>query len=62
MSPAPSPHTPGRPSDPALLHRVALSGLLGTVVEYYDFLLYGTTAALVPGELFTRPAPRGAEA
>ncbi|MFI1712431.1 MFS transporter [Streptomyces litmocidini] len=52
MSPAPSPHTPERPSDPALLRRVALSSLLGTVIEYYDFLLYGTMAALVFGELF----------
>ncbi|MFD8210230.1 MFS transporter [Streptomyces sp. NPDC059695] len=52
MSPAPSPHTPERPSDPALLRRVAMSGLLGTVIEYYDFLLYGTMAALVFGELF----------
>ncbi|MFF0424793.1 MFS transporter [Streptomyces sp. NPDC004520] len=52
MSPAPSPHVPARPSDPALLRRVALSSLLGTVIEYYDFLLYGTMAALVLGELF----------
>ncbi|MER7950720.1 MFS transporter [Streptomyces sp. NPDC096079] len=52
MSPAPSPHVPERPSDPALLRRVALSSLLGTVIEYYDFLLYGTMAALVFGELF----------
>ncbi|WP_051844940.1 MFS transporter [Streptomyces globisporus] len=52
MSPAPSPHTPERSSDPALLRRVALSSLLGTVIEYYDFLLYGTMAALVLGELF----------
>lgn len=52
MSPAPPPHVPARPSDPALLRRVALSSLLGTVIEYYDFLLYGTMAALVLGELF----------
>ncbi|MGW1508567.1 MFS transporter [Streptomyces sp. NPDC002394] len=52
MSPAPPPHVPARPSDPALLRRVALSSLLGTVIEYYDFLLYGTMAALILGELF----------
>lgn len=52
MPPAPSPYVPERPSDPALLRRVALSSLLGTVIEYYDFLLYGTMAALVLGELF----------
>ncbi|GGU81738.1 hypothetical protein GCM10010275_15910 [Streptomyces litmocidini] len=44
MSPAPSPHAPERPSDPALLRRAALSGLLGTVIEHDDFLLHGTRA------------------
>ncbi|MDX3645560.1 MFS transporter [Streptomyces sp. MB09-02B] len=34
------------------MRRVALSGLLGTAVEFYDFLVYGTVAALVFGELF----------
>ncbi|MFI8075664.1 MFS transporter [Streptomyces sp. NPDC086033] len=34
------------------LRRVALSGLLGTAVEFYDFLVYGTVAALAFGELF----------
>jgi metabolite-proton symporter len=34
------------------LRRVALSGLLGTAVELYDFLVYGTVAALVFGDLF----------
>ncbi|WP_455355700.1 MFS transporter [Streptomyces sp. SYSU K217416] len=61
MSSAPSPQRPessgtsGRPSaapDPALLRKVALSSLLGTVIEYYDFLLYGTMAALAFGPLF----------
>ncbi|WP_437022857.1 MFS transporter [Streptomyces sp. enrichment culture] len=31
---------------------MALSGLLGTAVEFYDFLVYGTVAALVFGDLF----------
>ncbi|MEV5613801.1 MFS transporter [Streptomyces sp. NPDC052225] len=36
----------------AQLRRVAFSGLLGTAVEFYDFLVYGTVAALVFGDLF----------
>ncbi|WP_027940543.1 MFS transporter [Amycolatopsis taiwanensis] len=32
--------------------RVLLSSFLGTSVEYYDFLLYGTAASLVFGPLF----------
>lgn len=39
-------------SSPALLRRVALSSLLGTAIEYYDFLVYGTMSALVFGVLF----------
>ncbi|MGW5114186.1 MFS transporter [Streptomyces noursei] len=64
MPAAPSPSSPPSPEraggsgtpptapDPALLRKVALSSLLGTVIEYYDFLLYGTMAALVFGPLF----------
>ncbi|KWX66334.1 MFS transporter [Mycobacterium sp. NAZ190054] len=39
-------------SDPVLLRRVALSSLLGTAIEYYDFLVYGTMSALVFGLVF----------
>ncbi|CAL9287122.1 MFS transporter [Streptomyces olindensis] len=38
--------------DSRQLRRVAISGLLGTAVEFYDFLVYGTVAALVFGDLF----------
>nr|WP_040518543.1 MFS transporter [Gordonia neofelifaecis] len=41
------------------IRRVALSSLLGTVIEYYDFLLYSTMAALVFGELYF-PSASGA--
>ncbi|WP_338700526.1 MFS transporter [Streptomyces sp. Q6] len=34
------------------MRRVAVSGLIGTAVEFYDFLVYGTVAALVFGDLF----------
>lgn len=44
--------TPGAASDNTQLRKVALSSLLGTVLEYYDFLLYSTMAALVFGKLF----------
>ncbi|MFD4293713.1 MFS transporter [Rhodococcus sp. NPDC058505] len=37
---------------PSQLRKVALSSLLGTAIEYYDFLLYSTMAALVLGDLF----------
>ncbi|MEV0640505.1 MFS transporter [Streptomyces sp. NPDC050619] len=48
------PHTSARQPSPdhRQLRRVALSGLLGTAVEFYDFLVYGTLAALVFGDLF----------
>ncbi|MET7271156.1 MULTISPECIES: MFS transporter [Streptomyces] len=50
MQPSPSPRQPS--PENRQLRRVALSGLLGTTVEFYDFLVYGTVAALVFGELF----------
>nr|WP_189868383.1 MFS transporter [Streptomyces viridiviolaceus] len=53
MQPSPSPSSARQPSpDNSQLRRVALSGLLGTTVEFYDFLVYGTVAALVFGDLF----------
>ncbi|KUL45478.1 MFS transporter [Streptomyces regalis] len=54
MQPSPpSPSSAPQPSpDTRQLRRVALSGLLGTAVEFYDFLVYGTVAALVFGDLF----------
>ncbi len=53
-SPVPTgaPPAGGPAADAAQMRRVALSSLLGTVVEYYDFLLYGTVAALVFGTAF----------
>ncbi|MFF5185959.1 MFS transporter [Streptomyces sp. NPDC000345] len=52
MSPSPVAAPSTSPEQARQLRRVALSGLLGTAVEFYDFLVYGTVAALVFGELF----------
>src|SRR6476661_7336319 len=35
--------------------RVAIASLIGTSIEWYDFILYGTAAALVLGPLFFSP-------
>ncbi|WP_425837779.1 MFS transporter [Streptomyces fractus] len=43
--------TPAPPS-PAHLRRVVAASLVGTTVEWYDFFLYGSAAALVFNKLF----------
>jgi len=39
-------------SPPATIRRVALSGMIGTAAEWYDYFAYGTAAALVFNQLF----------
>ena len=39
-------------TDPAELRRVVLASFVGTTIEWYDFFLYGTAAALVFNRLF----------
>lgn len=41
-----------RPQSPTPVRRVVTASALGTTVEYYDFTLYATTAALVFGDVF----------
>jgi MFS family permease len=41
-----------QPSDPKNVRRAALAGLIGTMLENYDFVIYGTASALVFGPLF----------
>ncbi|MBB5119294.1 MFS transporter [Streptomyces eurocidicus] len=44
----PSPHTP----TPNSLPRIVVASLIGTTIEWYDFFLYGSAAALVFNKLF----------
>ncbi len=45
--------SPGRPAHSATqLRRAVLSSYLGSVIEYYDFLLYATASAVVFREVF----------
>lgn len=44
--------TPAPTSDPRRLRRVAVASFIGTTVEWYDFYIYSTAAALVFATLF----------
>ena len=46
---------------PAGTARIAIASLIGTTIEFYDFYIYGTAAALVFGQLFFRPEAREAQ-
>lgn len=41
-----------RTADGKALRRVILASFIGTTIEWYDFFLYGTAAALVFNKLF----------
>ena len=41
--------------------RILTASLVGTAVEFYDFYIFGTAAALVFGPLFFKPAPEAGE-
>ena len=44
--------TPATVARPTSIRIVALASLVGTTIEWYDFFLYGTAAALVLNRLF----------
>jgi MFS family permease len=48
------------PADPRMLRRVVVGATVGTALEWYDFFIYGTAAALVFGDLFFSDAVTGA--
>lgn len=50
MSPTAS-HTAAEPK-PSSANQVGLASFIGTTIEWYDFFLYGTAAALIFGPLF----------
>jgi metabolite-proton symporter len=41
--------------------RIAVASLVGTTIEFYDFYIYGTAAALVLGRLFFPPGAPGSQ-
>src|SRR6476661_6664517 len=47
-----SPASPRSGAAPGSIRLVALASLVGTTIEWYDFFLYGTAAALVFNALF----------
>ncbi|AXG76681.1 MFS transporter [Streptomyces paludis] len=44
--------TPAAVPDPRAVKRAAWAGLIGTALEQYDFVIYGTASALIFSELF----------
>jgi MFS family permease len=45
-------HPQAAPPDKKLLNRLMAAGLVGSSIEWYDFFIYGTAAALVFGHVF----------
>jgi metabolite-proton symporter len=52
LSTAAAPAAAPPAATPATLRKVVVASLIGTTIEWYDFFLYGTAAALVFGKLF----------
>ena len=49
---ASAPAAPTAAQDPRKMRRVAAASFVGTLIEFYDFLIYGFAAALVFGKVF----------
>ncbi|MGN6404725.1 MFS transporter [Sinomonas sp.] len=49
-------NNPGAASAATTQRRVALATIIGTTIEWYDYFIYATGAALVFAELFFKPA------
>ncbi|MEU8956820.1 MFS transporter [Streptomyces sp. NPDC048518] len=47
-----NPQVQGAEASPERLRRVAVASFIGTAIEFYDFYIYGTAAALVLNEAF----------
>jgi len=47
-----SDNPPHPEADPAAVRRVVIASFMGTMIEWYDFFIYGTAAALVFNKLF----------
>lgn len=45
-------NTEAAPHDPKQMRKLVIASVLGNALEWYDFFLYGTAAALVFGPLF----------
>ncbi|MFE7129671.1 MFS transporter [Streptomyces sp. NPDC057638] len=51
-APVPASPPPAAPTSPSHLRRIVAASLIGTTIEWYDFFLYGSAAALVFNKLF----------
>jgi len=52
LAPVDPPPSPAPPPPATSITKVALASFVGTAIEWYDFFLYGTAAALVFNKLF----------
>ncbi|UPW11584.1 MFS transporter [Gordonia terrae] len=57
-APMPEPHRAGEPQkSPAMARRAAIAGGVGTLIEYYDFAVYGFLAVVIAPLFFPSDSP-----